>query len=157
MEIPASLRAWFVVHFVVDVVIAVPLVLAPEEILPRLGWASVDPVSARLVGAALMAIGVQSWRGRREGAEPYRAMLGLKIVWSTTAVVGLTIAIARGAPPLAFLLLSVFVGFCGVWSHYAIRLRQQAHAEARGTFSQTDDAPPSLTDDPDDPQQHPPP
>lgn len=156
MEIPASLRAWFVAHFVVDVLIAIPLVLVPEEILPRLGWASVDPVSSRLVGAALMAIGVQSWRGRRAGVESYRAMLGLKIVWSLTAIVGLIIAIGRGAAPLAFLLLAIFIGFCGVWSHYAIRFRQHANAEAAGPRSQDndddDDDTASPADDPNDPQ-----
>ena len=50
------------------------------------------------------------------------------MVWSTGAIVGLTLAIARGAPPLAFLFLSISLGFCGVWCHYAIRFRQLARA-----------------------------
>lgn len=128
MEIPSSLRLWFVADFVVSLAAALPLLLIPELALPRLGWTVVDPVSARLVGAALAAIGIQSWRGRRDGVAAYRAMLGLKVVWSALAIVGLTIAIARGAPPLTFLFLSAFLGFCGVWTHYAVRFRQQARA-----------------------------
>ena len=130
LEVPATLRLWFLVHFVVDVVAAVPLLVAPEELLPRLGWTAVDPVSARLVGAALMAIGVQSWRTRNAGAVVYRAMLGLKVIWSATAILGLSLAIARGAPPLTFLFLSIFLVFCGVWLHHAIRFRQLARAPA---------------------------
>ncbi len=139
MEVPASLRAWFVVHFIVDVAIALPLLVLPEEFLPRLGWTTVDPVSPRLVAAALMGIGIQSWRGRNDGVDAYRAMLALKVVWSATAIVGLMIAIARGAPPAAFLFLAVFLGFCGIWSHYAIRFRQHAQADVRGTLSDSDD------------------
>lgn len=151
MEVPASLRAWFVVHFLVDVVVAIPLLTMPEEILPRFGWTAVDSVSPRLVAAALMAIGVHSWRCRNAGVETYRALLGLKILWSATAVAGLTIAIARGAPPLAFVLLSIFLGFSGVWSHYAIRFRQQAQADAQGPRSEPDDestAPADAYEDP---------
>lgn len=138
MEIPGSLRAWFVAHFIVDVACAVPLLLVPEEILPLVGWKTVDPVSTRLVGAALMAIGVQSWRGRRAGVPEYRALLALKVVWSAAAIAGLTIAIGRGAPPLAFLFLAVFLAFAGVWSQYAIRLRQLAEAEARPAETETE-------------------
>jgi hypothetical protein len=145
MEIPPALRAWFVVHFLVDVAVAIPLLLVPEEILPRVGWSAIDSVSPRLVAAALMAIGVQSWRCRNAGIETYRTLLGVKILWSATAIAGLTIAIARGAPPLTFGLLSIFLGFSGVWSHYAIRLRQQAQADApdaQGLPSEMDDQSP---------------
>jgi len=144
MEIPSSLRAWFIVHAVIDVACGLPLLLVPEMILPRLGWVAVDPVTTRLVAAALLAIGVQSWRGRHAGVEAYRTMLGLKVVWSTAAIVGLTIAIARGAPPVAFLCLAVFLAFCGVWSHHAIRFRQLGRAPiaAESEDAVGDDDPP---------------
>src|SRR5262245_39541556 len=74
MDVPESLRRWFVVHFVVDLVVAVPLLVAPRFFLGKLGWACVDPASARLVGAALVAIGGQSWIGRGAGVEVYKAL-----------------------------------------------------------------------------------
>jgi hypothetical protein len=55
-------------------------------------------------------------------------MLSLKVIWSSAAILGLCIAIARGAPPLTYLFLALFLAFCGVWSYYAIRLRQFAVA-----------------------------
>ena len=95
------------VHFAFDVVFAVPLLLAPEWLLPRLGWLFVDPVTSRLVGAALMGIGVQSLLGRNAGIETFRAMLNLKIIWSASATFGLGLALLRGGPPVAGLFLLV--------------------------------------------------
>lgn len=135
---PATLRLWFAVHAVVDVACALPLLFAPEEVLPRLGWTAIDSVSPRLVAAALLAIGVQSWRTRRADAGVYRDMLALKLVWSVSAIVGLALAIARGAPSAAFLFLSIFLVFCGVWSHHAIRFRQLSRALNDGPDGEVD-------------------
>jgi hypothetical protein len=129
-EIPASLRRWFVVHFVVDVPFALPLLVAPELLLRTLGWPTVDPVAARLWGAAALAIGVQSLVGRNEGPDVYRAMLNLKLVWSGAAVVGLVVSVGNGAPEAAWAFLAVFIAFFGIWFHYRVRMKQMARAEA---------------------------
>jgi hypothetical protein len=130
MDVPPSLRAWFAVHALVDVLAAAPLLLAPEFTLHLLGWGAIDPVATRLVGAALLAIGWQSWRVRRAGVDAYRALLGLKIIWSLTAGATLLVEIARGAPPAAWAFLSAFIGFAGIWVHHAVRLRQLERAPA---------------------------
>ena len=41
--VPPSLRRWFVVHFVADLIFAVPLVLAPGPTLRALGWNAQQP------------------------------------------------------------------------------------------------------------------
>jgi hypothetical protein len=128
MDIPVSLRRWFVAHFVVDVAFAVPLLVAPGAFLRALGWTTVDPVSSRLVGAALLAIGVQSLLGRGAGLEAYRAMLNLKLIWSASAIAGLVVCIGEGAPPPTFAFLSAFLAFFGVWFHYRVRMKQMAAA-----------------------------
>ena len=117
MEVPRTLRAWFIVHALVDLAAALPLLAAPELVLRRLGWTCVDPVAARLVGAALLAIGGQSFLGRDAGVDVYRAMLRLKLLWSLAAAVSLFVGIGAGAPPAAWALLSIFIGFAGVWLH----------------------------------------
>ncbi len=61
------LRWWFVVHFVLDVVAAVPLFVTPTQLLGWLGWNAVDPISTRLVAAALFGIGIESYLGRNAG------------------------------------------------------------------------------------------
>jgi hypothetical protein len=130
MEVPITLRRWFVAHAVVDLAIGLPLLIAPGWLLPALGWTAVDGPSARLVGAALVAIGGQSWLGRDAGPETYRAMLNLKILWSYGAIAGLLVCIGQGGPPALVLILSTFLVFAGVWTHHRIRFKQMSAAAA---------------------------
>ena len=122
-EVPGSLRFWFVVHFVVDIVFALPLLLIPEWLMPLLGWRCVDPISSRLVGAALMGIGIASLLERKASTEVFRAMLNLKIIWATSAVVGIGLGLLRGGPLVGWALLAVFAAFLALWVHYRLRLR----------------------------------
>jgi hypothetical protein len=130
MEVPIALRRWFVAHFVVDVVFGLPLLVAPALLLRSLGWTVVDGTSARLVGAALLAIGGQSFLGRHAGVETYKALLNLKLLWSFAAAAGLLVSIGEGAPAAAWAFLSLFIAFAGVWTHYRIRFKQLAAADA---------------------------
>jgi malic enzyme len=91
--------------------------------LRALGWTAIDPVSARLVGAALAGIGVQSLLGRNESADAFRAMLRLKCIWSGAAILGLGISIAEGAPAVTWGFLLLFLAFAGIWNTYRLRLR----------------------------------
>ena len=126
MTIPPALRRWFVLHFAADLVFAIPLVLAPAPTLHLLGWTTIDPVTTRLVGAALAGIGVQSFVGRNEAIDAFRAMLRLKCIWSGVAILGLALSIFEGAPPLTWAFLAIFVGFAAVWNYYRLRLRPHA-------------------------------
>jgi len=81
-DVPKSLRVWFVIHFVLDIIIAIPMLLVPELLLPLLGWSVVDPITSRLVGAALLGIGVESLIGRNASSDVFKAMLNLKILWA---------------------------------------------------------------------------
>ncbi len=120
--VPLSLRRWFVIHFAIDMLVGVPLLLAPEWLLPRLGWLFVDPVTSRLVGAAFMGIGIESLLGRNGGAEAFKAMLNLKIIWAGSAIFGLAMGLYMDGPPATLLFLVVFGGFLGVWVYYRRRL-----------------------------------
>lgn len=120
--VPESLRRWFVVHFVADLLFAVPMIVAPEATLRLFGWHTVDPVTTRLVGAALVGIGGQSLLGRGEGREVFRAMLTLKCLWSGAAVVGLAASLAQGAPAMAWAFLAIFLTFAAIWNYYRVTL-----------------------------------
>lgn len=122
--VPASLRTWFRVHCVVDLLAALPLLLFPQRILGLLGWTVIDPVAARLCGAALLGIGGASVLVERHGLPGYRTLLGLKVIWSVAAIFALLAGIADGAPPAAWAFLSIFIAFSGIWMSYVIRLRQ---------------------------------
>ncbi len=122
--IPIALRRWFVVHFVADIVFAVPLVVAPDWFLTMLGWEAVDPISARLVGAALVGIGVESWLGRNNREpESFATMLRLKILWSGVATFGIAMSIWEGAPLMAWAFLAIFGSFHLLWWYWFVRVR----------------------------------
>lgn len=119
-----SLRAWFVVHFWADMLFGVPLLVAPAALMGLFGWTVVDPFTARLVGAALLGIGGVSLLARDAGVETYRALLGLKMIWSAAAVAGMVLTLAQGgAPPAGWLFVGIFSGFFGVWAYHRARLR----------------------------------
>jgi len=122
-EVPNSLRTWFVIHFIADMLFGIPLLLFPEQILPLLGWGAIDPISTRVVGAALMGIGVESYLGRNAPIEVFRAMLNLKVIWSSSAILGISLGIGRGGAQAGWLFFAVFVIFWFVWVYYWRKLR----------------------------------
>jgi len=117
-SVPARLRTWFVVHFVMDLLFAIPLLLVPVFTLETFGWSTVDPLASRLVGAALVGIGVESFLGRNASVESFHTMLRLKILWSLSACFGIALTIAQGAPVMAWGFLAIFAGFSVVWIYY---------------------------------------
>jgi len=122
-KVPNRLRKWFIIHFVVDMLVGIPLLLIPEIIMPFLGWTTIDPIANRVVGAALMGIGIESFLGRNANAEVFRAMLNLKVIWSSSAILGIGLGIWKGGPPAGWLFLGVFVVFWFVWMYYWRKLR----------------------------------
>jgi hypothetical protein len=122
VKIPAGLRTWFLIHFIVDMLFAIPLLLFPEVIMPWFGWEYVDPVMSRLVGAALLGIGGESLFSRTAALDTFRALLRLKIIWAGGAVLALGLGLLSGGPLAAWGFLAVFMGFLGVWIYYSIQL-----------------------------------
>jgi len=122
--LPTGLRTWFVIHFVADVFFAIPLLFFPRWFLASLGWTAYDPIMVRLVGAALMGIGIESLLGRNAAAETYRAMLNLKIIWASSALYAIAAGIIEGAAPIAWGILGIFFVFWCVWVYYRTVLRK---------------------------------
>ena len=79
---PAACESGSSFHFLVDVLLNVPLLIDPIVNLRFFGWEFVDPMTTRLVGAALMAIGFEPLLSTNAKATVFRAMLNLKIIWS---------------------------------------------------------------------------
>jgi len=116
--VPPALRAWFMAHFIADYVFAVPLFLAPRPFLAALGWPEIDTLSARLVAAALFAIGGMSLVGKSEGPETFRTMLRLKIVWASAGIIAILLSLYEGASPFGWAALAFFAAFGGAWTYY---------------------------------------
>ena len=120
--VPKALRTWFVIHFAIDWLFAIPLMIAPSATLNLLGWETVDPVATRLVSAALLAIGGESLRMRHASADGFRTMLDLKLIWSASAMLGLAWSGLSGGPGMVWGFLVIFAIFFGVWWFYRRKL-----------------------------------
>ena len=121
--VPGSLRKWFVLHFILDYLVAIPLMIAPVEIMTALGWAISEPVAVRLVAAALIGVGGVSLFARKADIATYLHLLALKLLWSGAAIIGLVMSITQGAPPFTWVFLGIFLFFFLVWAWYRRILR----------------------------------
>jgi len=126
--LPRGLRTAFVVHFVADVLFALPLFFAPRAFLTLLGWHEVDPLATRLVAAALFGIGIESLLGRNAAPETFKAMLNMKIIWSATATIGLVWSQLQGGPTLGWAFVGIFAVFHAVWLRYRLLLADDGSA-----------------------------
>jgi flagellar biosynthesis component FlhA len=120
--IPQSLRTWFIVHFIVDLFFGLPLIFVPQFVFDLFGLTMGDSLAPRVVGAAFFAIGTASLVMRNAGIESYRTMLIFKLIWSTSALVGILLAILHGTPRIACLPFAIFVVFWSVWIWYHRKL-----------------------------------
>ncbi|MDC7224091.1 MAG: hypothetical protein PQJ60_10145 [Spirochaetales bacterium] len=124
-EVSRGLEISFVIHFIADTLFALPLMIAPEPFLTLLGWQMVDPIAARLVGAALLGIGIESLLGRKGSPDSFKAMLNLKIIWSFSAIIGfITDLLLRvhDNPPAVYLFLGIFTAFNILWIYWRKQL-----------------------------------
>ena len=125
IDAPRGLSWWFIIHFIVDISIAIPLFLFPERSLEFIGWQEVDAIMARVVAAALFGIGIESLLGRNSPLEGFRNMLNLKIIWSLAAILGIGWSMlegAQGRPIVGWIILLTFVAFHIVWIYWRIRV-----------------------------------
>jgi|SRR3989344_8876563 len=121
-EVPNSLRTWFIIHFFIDILFAVPLMFFSVIFLSFLGFSIIDPLMPRLVAAALIGIGSVSFISRNKGIEVYSALLNLKIIWSLSAIFGILISLDRNTPIFLFVALGIFALFSCIWVYYKIIL-----------------------------------
>lgn len=90
-----------------------------------LQWPHFDPLTARLVAAALFGIGLESYLGRNAGIAKYKGMLRLKIIWSTAAFLGILWSAISTEPlsMIALALAGVFLAFNVLWWYWYLKLR----------------------------------
>lgn len=125
--VPKKLKIWFIIHFIVDISFALPLFFAPNWFMTLLGWKTIDPITARMVAAALFGIGGESLLNVNLNRDAFITMLNLKIIWSITAIIGFIIALAGGTfgyPIVGIGLLAVFTAFNIIWIYWRLRLNK---------------------------------
>ncbi len=121
--VPTNLRRWFIVHFFVDLFAGLPLLLFPQWVAQQFSFNLGEPFIARLVAAAFLAIGTTSLLRRHDTVESYRALLTLKIIWSSLALTGLFLSVAQGASTAVYGPIIVFIPFWITWIYFYKKIR----------------------------------
>jgi hypothetical protein len=124
IDVPRGLRVWFLIHFIVDLLFAIPLIFFPDFVLPLFDIHAYDLLTPRLVGAALIGIGGTSFVVRNEGGLVFNALLNLKILWSFSAILSIAFYVMEGGSKMAWIPLAFFFVFAVVWNYYKFILNK---------------------------------
>jgi hypothetical protein len=122
------LKITFLVHGIVAVVLGVLLLGVPGRFLPVLGWAPVDPIMARLLGAAFLGLAWGDFRGWRALSwSEVNVFVEVQLAFAALASVGLLrhLLSSGGWPAMIWILFGVFVLFAVAWLVALLSGRQQ--------------------------------
>jgi hypothetical protein len=138
METPVSnsLRATFLVHMIVGLVLGAALWVIPGRTITLLGWVPdqvvlpqsqlsvpgqtfVDPVLTRLLGAAVLALGYASFLGwRASRRDQVNLLVQMEFVYCLLGAVAVLVGIftlGRPAPFIGWVLAAVLAAFAVAW------------------------------------------
>lgn len=112
-----SLRYTFAVHALVSLVCGAALLAAPGRFLGLFGWAPVDPLLDRVLGAALIALAWSSYRGfRAVDRRQVILLLELEALFCVLACAGMAWHMGGlGWPWYVWTLLGIFAAFGVAW------------------------------------------
>lgn len=119
-----SLRYTFIVHVVVALFFGAALLAAPGRFLGLFGWAPIDPLLSRVLGAALLALAWSSYGGFRATERRQVApLIELEAIFCVLACAGMAWHMwGWHWPWYVWTLLGVFVAFAVAWL-WALRKR----------------------------------
>jgi hypothetical protein len=121
-----SLRIIFLVHAIFSAILGVLFLAVPGRFLGLFGWAPVDPIISRLVGAALLALAWGSLRGWRAAEKAQvKILTELEAVFCVLASAGILRHLLTSAYPwYVWLLFAGFAGWAIVWIYGVIATRR---------------------------------
>ncbi len=122
--IPKSLKNWFMIHFIIDYIFGILLIISPEFILKIFNWTTIDPITSRIVGAALIGIGSISLLERNSTIETYKVLLKLKIIWSSLAILGILLSIKESSKSI-WIIFMIFLIFNILWIYYYRKINEK--------------------------------
>lgn len=120
-KVQKSLRRWFIIHFITDFIFGMPLLFTPNYFLSFFGY-QIEPLTTRLVGAALIGMGWKSFLIRNNSLEQFQALPTLKIIWSLSAIVGIILTLTEHILKFTYIILLIFALFSTIWIDHKIKL-----------------------------------
>jgi Co/Zn/Cd efflux system component len=118
-----ELRYTFLIHAVVALVFGAPLLIMPGRFLAWFGWAPVDPILSRVLGAALLALAWSSYRGwRAKERAQVSILLEMEAAYTVLGAIGvLRHLLVANYPWPVWLLFAVLAIFALVWLYFLFR------------------------------------
>ena len=115
-----SLKYLFIIHAVVAFIFGIALLVAPGRTLGFFGWAPIDPLLSRLLGAALLALSWSSYRGWQASSyEQVRTLVELETIFTVLGCVGLLRhLLIAWYPWYVWFLFAVLLVFAIAWAYH---------------------------------------
>ena len=118
-----ALKTTFLVHCVVALVAGALLLIVPGRLLLALGWAPIDPIVSRILGAALLALAWSSFRGWRATE---RKQVGIVVEMEAVFTVLGCVALLRHLlfaryPLVPWLVFAVLLVFAVAWIFFLVK------------------------------------
>ena len=114
---PKFLKSIFLTHAIVALVVGAPLLIIPGRFLGWLGWAPVEPVINRILGAALLALAWNSFRGWRATEKAQvTSSVEMEIAFTILGCIGvLRHLLIANYPAIVWTVLAVLALFAVAW------------------------------------------
>jgi Co/Zn/Cd efflux system component len=108
-----ALKTTFLIHAVVGLLFGAPLLIIPGRVLQWLGWAPIDPIISRVLGAALLALAWSSFRGWQAAERAQVALLlEMEAAFTVLGCIGLLRHLLSSSYPampwISFVILAIF-------------------------------------------------
>ena len=118
-----ALKSMFLIHAVVGVLFGAPLLIVPGRFLHWVGWAPVEPIINRILGAALLALAWSSFRGWR-ATERARAriLVEMEAVFTILGCAGVLRHLIKARyPAVVWLVFAILAIFAVAWIVFLVR------------------------------------
>lgn len=121
--VPKSLKTWYNVHIIADLIFGIPFLFFPMQFLNAFGWAISEAFPWRIFGAALVGIAVLSYVvNKSNDIQAFRNSLKFKSVWGGLCFfVSIYTALTTG-PAAVWFGVAVFFVFGAVWNYYRAKV-----------------------------------
>lgn len=118
-----ALKITFLVHGIVALLFGLLLLLIPGRLLLWLGWAPIDPIISRLLGAALLGMAWSSFRGWRATERAQVAIvLEVEAVFTVLGCAGLLRHLLFSRWPLmVWAVFALLAAFAVAWILFLLR------------------------------------
>jgi hypothetical protein len=118
-----SLRITFILHAIVAFVFGLGLLAAPGQFLDLFGWAPVDPLMTRMLGAALLALAWGSARGYRAATwDEVEILVEVETAFTVLASVGLLRHLLVASWPwYVWMTFAFFAIFAVSWVYHLVK------------------------------------